>query len=342
MYRSVGTNNLKRHPLTFSIILTLIAGMVLCAVPVQGISAQTSFFMQSGQPLHSARTADYRSGYAAQYSAVLRTLAGGAKPEFGSVGGEWKVLALARSGFYSTQSGYFSEYYAKIEKLVAANGSPKLHPQKSTENSRLIIALSSIGRDARSVAGFDLTAPLGDFNYVKKQGLNGVIFALIALDCNKNYGMSDIKSQCVDLLLSRECDGGGWALGLGAAEADITAMAITALAPYRKAAAQSNAVLKSFPHCKMQTEVFPPAVLKPPKAAPKCSLRSARSESMHIRIRALSKTETRRLTHSVLFMSAADLHTWQTAAQIQWQPNRLHMHFARTTDFFPGEARFTT
>ena len=49
--------------------------------------------------------------------------------------------------------------------------------------------------------------------------------------------MSDIKSQCVDLLLSRECDGGGWALGLGAAEADITAMAITALAPYRKAAA---------------------------------------------------------------------------------------------------------
>lgn len=63
----------------------------------------------------------------------------------------------------------FSEYYAKIEKLVAANGSPKLHPQKSTENSRLIIALSSIGRDARSVAGFDLTAPLGDFNYVKSR-----------------------------------------------------------------------------------------------------------------------------------------------------------------------------
>lgn len=237
MYRSVGTNNLKRHPLTFSIILTLIAGMVLCAVPVQGISAQTSFFMQSEQPLYSARTADHRSGYAAQYSAVLKALAGGANPEFGSVGGEWKVLALARSGFYPTQSGYFSEYYAKIEKLVAANGSPKLHPQKSTENSRLIIALSSIGRDARSVAGFDLTAPLGDFNYVKKQGLNGVIFALIALDCNKDYGMSDIKSQCVDLLLSRECDGGGWALGLGAAEADITAMAITALAPYRKAAA---------------------------------------------------------------------------------------------------------
>ncbi len=237
MYRSVGTNDLKRHSLTFSIILALIAGMVLCAVPVQGISAQTNFFMQNEQLFRYDCTANFRSEYAAQYSAVLKALAGGAKPEFGSIGGEWKVLALARSGFYPTESSCFSEYYAKIEKLAAANGSPKLHPQKSTENSRLIIALSSIGRDARSVAGFDLTEPLGDFNYVKKQGLNGVIFALIALDCNKNYGMSDIKSKCVDLLLSRECDGGGWALGLGAAEADITAMAITALAPYKKATA---------------------------------------------------------------------------------------------------------
>ena len=154
--------------------------------------------------------------------------------------------------------------------------------------------------------------------------------------------MSDIKSQCVDLLLSRECDGGGWALGLGAAEADITAMAITALAPYRKAAAAIERGVEKLSALQNANGSFSPAVLKPPKAAPKCSLRSARSESMHIRIRALSKAETRRLTHSVLFMSAADLHTWQTAAQIQWQPNRLHMHFARTTDFFPGEARFTT
>ena len=58
MYRSVGTNNLKRHPLTFSIILTLIAGMVLCAVPVQGIAARTSFFMQREQALYFGRTAD--------------------------------------------------------------------------------------------------------------------------------------------------------------------------------------------------------------------------------------------------------------------------------------------
>lgn len=226
-----GVNDLKRHSLTFSIILTLIAGMVLCAVPVQGISANS----ECGAIF--CRAADFRSGYSAQYSAVLSALAGGAKPEFGSVGGEWKVLALARSGYYSVQNSYFSEYYAQIEKLVAANGTPKLHPQKSTENSRLIIALSAIGRDARDVSGFDLTEPLSDINYVRKQGLNGVIFALIALDCNKAYGMSGIKDQCIDIMLSRECDGGGWALGLGAAEADITAMAITALAPHKKASA---------------------------------------------------------------------------------------------------------
>lgn len=236
----------------------------------------------------------------------------------------------------------FSEYYAKIEKLVAANGSPKLHSQKSTENSRLIIALSSIGRDARSVAGFDLTAPLGDFNYVKKQGLNGVIFALIALDCNKDYGMSDIKSQCVDLLLSRECDGGGWALGLGAAEADITAMAITALAPYRKAAAAIERGVEKLSALQNANGSFSSGGVETSESCSQVLVAlstvgiNAHKDSRFI------KNGNSALDALCAFYVGGGLHTWQTAAQIRWQPNRLHMHFARTTDFFPGEARFTT
>lgn len=117
MYRSVGTNNLKRHPLTFSIILTLIAGMVLCAVPVQGISAQTSFFMQSEQPLYSARTADYRSGYAAQYSAVLRTLAGGAKPEFVRSAANGRCLHLHAAGSIRHRAAIFPNTMPKSKNL---------------------------------------------------------------------------------------------------------------------------------------------------------------------------------------------------------------------------------
>lgn len=152
--------------------------------------------------------------------------------------------------------------------------------------------------------------------------------------------MSDIKSQCVDLLLSRECDGGGWALGLGAAEADITAMAITALAPYRKAAAAIERGVESFPHCKTQTEVFSGGV----ETSESCSQVLVALSTVGINAHKDSrfiKNGNSALDALCAFMSAADLHTWQTAAQIQWQPNRLHMHFARTTDFFPGEARFT-
>ena len=175
-------------------------------------------------------------GYTSQYNAVLDYLQSGAEPSFGSVGGEWKVLSLARSGRISSNSAYASRYYARIEAMVAANGSPKLDSSKSTENSRLIIALTAIGRDARTVAGYDLTEPLSDFKFVKKQGINGAIFALIALDTNSAYGMADIKQQCISFILNREIAGGGWSLtGYGNPDPDITAMAITALARYSSA-----------------------------------------------------------------------------------------------------------
>lgn len=176
------------------------------------------------------------SSYSAAYSAVLGYLQSGPAPSFGSVGGEWKVLALARSGRIAADSAYASDYYARIEQTVSVNGSPQLDPNRSTENSRLILALTSIGRDARSVAGYDLTEPLSDFKFIKKQGINGVIFALIALDSNSAYGMSEIRGKCVDFILSRELEGGGWSLtGYGQPDPDVTAMAITALSKYSSA-----------------------------------------------------------------------------------------------------------
>ncbi|MBO4879028.1 MAG: hypothetical protein J5544_02085 [Clostridia bacterium] len=187
--------------------------------------------------LVSAFPAAAGSGYTAEYNVVLGYLQSGAAPVFGSIGGEWKVLSLARSGRIAAGSDYFGDYYARIEAMVAANGSPKLDNNKSTENSRLIIALTAIGRDARNVAGYDLTEPLGDFKFVKKQGINGAIFALIALDTHSEYGMADIKQQCVEFILGREIEGGGWSLtGYGTPDPDITAMAITALARYSAAA----------------------------------------------------------------------------------------------------------
>ena len=172
--------------------------------------------------------------YSADYNAVLGALSSG-EPQFGSIGGEWKVLALARSGYFSADSEYMRSYISLIEELILSIGSPKLDERKPNENSRLVIALSSLGYDARNVSGFDLTEPLKDINYIKKQGLTGVIYALIALSCNDEYAETDYKNTLVDFVLNAEIDGGGWALGGGNPDPDVTAIAITAVTGYTQA-----------------------------------------------------------------------------------------------------------
>ena len=44
---------------------------------------------------------------------------------------------------------------------------------KSTENSRMILALTSIGKDPSDVLDMILLEPLADLDYVKSQGING-------------------------------------------------------------------------------------------------------------------------------------------------------------------------
>lgn len=167
------------------------------------------------------------------------------EPQFGTIAGEWSVLCLARSGFYDKDSTYFSDYYNRIVDTVneIAEDNGALHKVKSTENSRLILALSAIGRDAQKVGNYYLLEPYNDFHWVKKQGLNGTIFALIALDTN-DYQTADasIRQQCIDFILEKELEGGGWALSGNTPDADMTAMALQSLARYRDIADVDSAI----------------------------------------------------------------------------------------------------
>lgn len=132
------------------------------------------------------------------------------------------MLGLARGGYFTADSDYFARYYtdlaAKVPELTAASGREgALNAYKSTDNSRVILALSAIGRDAAQVGGCDLTAPYADFAWVSNQGINGPIFALLALDSRNYLPGSAVRRQCVDAILSAECSGGGWAFGGSAA-----------------------------------------------------------------------------------------------------------------------------
>lgn len=160
-------------------------------------------------------------------------------PTVGSIGGEWAVIGLSRAGLLSDETA--QSYEQTVEDYVKQAGSVRLHHAKSTENSRTILGLTAAGYNAANVAGVDLTAGLTDMAYLRAQGTNGPIWALIALDCH-GY---DIP-QCADgeeqttreglvaEILSYQCSDGGWALMGGESDVDMTAMALTSLAPYQE------------------------------------------------------------------------------------------------------------
>lgn len=176
-------------------------------------------------------------------------------PQVGSIGGEWAVLGLARSG-YGVPEAYYQDYYATVEQYVdACKGN--LHDKKYTEYSRVIVALSAIGKDARNVKGYDLTKALGDYDKTIWQGMNGPIWALIALD-SMDYPMPqnpEAKTQAtrqmyIDRILECQLADGGWSLfggtfaassGDGASDPDITGMALQALAKYQDQSAVAKA-----------------------------------------------------------------------------------------------------
>lgn len=170
-----------------------------------------------------------------------------ANPQVGSIGGEWAVLGLARSG-YDVPEDYYEKYYANVEKYVK-DLKGNLHDKKYTEYSRIIVALSSIGKDARDVGGYDLTIALGDYDKTIWQGLNGPVWALIALDSG-NYPMpqnSEAETQAtremyIERILDCQLADGGWSLlggteyanaGEGVSDPDITGMVLQSLAKYQ-------------------------------------------------------------------------------------------------------------
>ncbi|RTE11798.1 DUF4430 domain-containing protein [Paenibacillus whitsoniae] len=160
-------------------------------------------------------------------------------PTVGTLGGEWTVLGLLRSGV-PVPDAYYAKYYANLAQILKDKAG-KLHAVKYTEYDRVILALAALGRDPRQTAGYDLLTWLADYETLIKQGINGPIFALLALD-SKGYdipAVASVKTQTtrdllLDFILKRELTGGGWALAEGSteADADITAMAIQGLTPY--------------------------------------------------------------------------------------------------------------
>jgi len=166
-------------------------------------------------------------------------------PSVEVIGGEWAVLALARAGrihLTDWKYVYTNNLRAHIAGYATVLSQTAPRPvifdgNRPTENQRAIIALTALGLDASNFEGYDLVTPLKDFDWVRVQGNNAVAFALIALD-TVGYlegQPDDPRARLVSELtsLQNQNANGSWGVTRGGAgDHSMTAMVITALAPY--------------------------------------------------------------------------------------------------------------
>jgi hypothetical protein len=103
----------------------------------------------------------------------------------------------------------------------------------------MILALTAAGYDVTNVAGHNLLMGLTDMTYVQYQGINGPIWALIAFDSHSyeipvgpNAAEQVTREKLITYILDKQLADGGWALTGNNADADMTGMALQALAPY--------------------------------------------------------------------------------------------------------------
>lgn len=147
---------------------------------------------------------------------------------------EWEIIDLARYGY--TNIPMYETYYASVEEKVKETGAI-IHKSKVTENERTILALTALGVDCTDVAGYNILEPLYDETFVTKQGVNGVVFGLLAIDAanapdSLEEDGTNIREFLVQKILEAELAAGGWAFYGSATDPDMTGMAIQALAPY--------------------------------------------------------------------------------------------------------------
>ena len=151
-------------------------------------------------------------------------------PGVGSIGGEWMTIGLARSG-RDVPDGYYDAVVDHVKANIDENG--RLDYARSTENSRIILALTAIGKDVTDVGGYNLLGGLDSMEFIENQGINGPIWALIALDSHDYPTSGDVtREKLVQTILDAALENGGWALTGTTADPDMTAMAMQALAPY--------------------------------------------------------------------------------------------------------------
>ncbi len=139
------------------------------------------------------------------------------------VGAEWYVLCLAQSGDYD-----FTAYEQALLSYLDKNTVPS-----ATTKQKYALTLAAIGStDAYISQTLDSTV-----------GTLGVMSYVYGLHLAANgYKTPMSTEQILDEILSLQKQDGGWAVSGSGSDADVTAMTLQSLAPYRDAQSVSTAI----------------------------------------------------------------------------------------------------
>lgn len=160
--------------------------------------------------------------------------------------GEWAVLGQARAKVPLSEA-YIAAYYEKVVAYVKANigsdGILRAPDDKNTpvitDNERIALALTAIGKDPANVGGKNLLTALQDRNIMQvtdtsDTDINGLVFGLLALN-SRNY--TPDTSWLAQAILGQQNADGSWSAKADTkpvGDVDMPAMALQALAPYYK------------------------------------------------------------------------------------------------------------
>lgn len=159
--------------------------------------------------------------------------------------GEWAVLGQARAKVPLSEA-YIAAYYEKVvayvQKNMGADGvlvDPESRNPTVTDNERIVLALTAIGKDPANVGGENLLKALQNKDIMQvtdtsNTDINGLVMGLLALN-SRNY-TSD-TSWLVQAVLAQQNEDGSWRASADTkpvGDVDMTAMALQALAPYYK------------------------------------------------------------------------------------------------------------
>ena len=161
----------------------------------------------------------------------------------GTTPGDWFPIGLGRLGIKDNNDGYLAVIKDRIEERYGQPG--KLSAAKATEWHRIALAVLAMGGDPTDIGKdnngksinliADGTYDRGKTTPLGRQGINGWIWGLITLDsmCYEvPAGAYYTRDDIIVEIIRQQLSDGGFALSGKTADADITAMALQALAPY--------------------------------------------------------------------------------------------------------------